>query len=1077
MSKTVTRLPAAKARSILSLAALLAFVAALSLFTFNNTNAQTTTASALAVPELTAQATAQGVELNWKTVPDAVRYEFLTWWDTEIGWQPIGGNNLTGASYTHTDVTAGATYFYSIRAVDAAGEAGAWLERDYPTAIALATDSASPTTTPTTSPTLTPAATGPATSTPTPTATASALAAPQLTASATVTGVLLTWEAVPNAVRYELLTYYDAAIGWQQIGGNNLTGTSFTHTDVTAGTHYFYSIRAVDAAGQPGAWLQDDYPSATALTTQRVETPTPTTTQAAAGTATPTPTTTQTAAGTSTSTPTTTPAPTASALSPPTLSVQATGHGVVLTWPAVPGAVRYELLTWWNQDIGWHPIGGSNLTGASYTHTSVSPGRKYHYTIRALNAAGAASNWLSNYPSVTAIARQVSPPSRSTPPSAPLPQVAGLSAPTLTAKRTGTNAIELSWTPVPGAARYILGVWWSGNEGWSLRSGGTDLNGTSAFHGGFAAGKTFYFIVAGLDGSDDWGPFSEYASITIPVFDRAGSAERAALVALYHATDGANWKSNDNWLTDEPVATWYGVFTDSNGHVNRLDLEDNGLRGAIPDLGALSNLWEVNLSRNQLTGPIPHLGNLTDLTKLNLIFNQLSGPIPDLSSLTDLRVLDLEGNQLSGPIPALSALTKLTLLSLGSNRLSGRIPDLSALTRLNGMALYSNQLTGPILNLNHLTNLTSLILRENQLSGPIPNLSALTRLHSVDLSSNPLCLPPGSDFSDVNEYAAVHLESLNLPACTSSETMLTPAVPQNLTATVSAGQVTLTWRAAANAANYELRAWDSVSRRWDTIGRALTATTFTHSVVTDERHYEFQVRALNANRVHSAWSESLSVAVVPQHFPPPPQSLNVNPIYQKHVNVGGVHVVADSNVSDAQMVQSRQIVSGMLSSRPDLHTTLSANRTTIFLNSTHRGNAVAHKGPGPWTILMNSQDPYCRVFIHEFAHQVHFALEEQPRGHEFNTRLDALYRAAVNAGRWSEMYAQRNSYEYWAETVTYWFWQSLSDPLESACRFGGSTCFPLEHTYSNLADYDPEIAKLIAEVFGEDATVPPACKP
>ena len=314
MSKTVTRLLTAKARSILSLAALLPFVAALSLFTFNNTNAQTTTASALAVPELTAKATAQGVELNWETVPDAVRYELLTWWDTEIGWQPIGGNNLTGTSYTHTDVTAGATYFYSIRAVDAAGEAGAWLARDYPSAIALATDSASPTTTPTTTPTLTPAATGPATSTPTPTATASALAAPQLTASAKVTGVLLTWEAVPNAVRYELLTYWDAAIGWQQIGGNNLTGASFTHTDVTAGTHYFYSIRAVDAAGQPGAWLQDDYPSATALTTQRVETstPTPTTTQTAAGTSTPTPTTTQTAAGTSTSTPTTTPAPTAS---------------------------------------------------------------------------------------------------------------------------------------------------------------------------------------------------------------------------------------------------------------------------------------------------------------------------------------------------------------------------------------------------------------------------------------------------------------------------------------------------------------------------------------------------------------------------------------------------------------------------------------------------------------------------------------------------------------------------------------------------------------------------------------------
>ena len=46
--------------------------------------------------------------------------------------------------------------------------------------------------------------------------------------------------------------------------------------------------------------------------------------------------------------------------------------------------------------------------------------------------------------------------------------------------------------------------------------------------------------------------------------------ERAALVALYEATGGANWSNSDNWLTDEPIYAWYGVTTDENGRVSRL---------------------------------------------------------------------------------------------------------------------------------------------------------------------------------------------------------------------------------------------------------------------------------------------------------------------------------------------------------------------------------------------------------------------------------------------------------------------------------------------------------------------------
>ena len=40
------------------------------------------------------------------------------------------------------------------------------------------------------------------------------------------------------------------------------------------------------------------------------------------------------------------------------------------------------------------------------------------------------------------------------------------------------------------------------------------------------------------------------------------SPDREILVALYNATDGPNWGSADNWLTDAPLGSWYGVDVD-----------------------------------------------------------------------------------------------------------------------------------------------------------------------------------------------------------------------------------------------------------------------------------------------------------------------------------------------------------------------------------------------------------------------------------------------------------------------------------------------------------------------------------
>ena len=84
------------------------------------------------------------------------------------------------------------------------------------------------------------------------------------------------------------------------------------------------------------------------------------------------------------------------------------------------------------------------------------------------------------------------------------------------------------------------------------------------------------------------------------------TADRAALVALYNATGGANWTNNTNWLSNEALSEWHRVETDEDGRVTALRLVANELTGTIPpELGRLTNLQVLSLSKNTLSGEIP----------------------------------------------------------------------------------------------------------------------------------------------------------------------------------------------------------------------------------------------------------------------------------------------------------------------------------------------------------------------------------------------------------------------------------------------------------------------------------------
>ena len=152
---------------------------------------------------------------------------------------------------------------------------------------------------------------------------------------------------------------------------------------------------------------------------------------------------------------------------------------------------------------------------------------------------------------------------------------------------------------------------------------------------------------------------------------RAGdvNTDRAALAALYNATNGSSWQDDTNWLSNGPLGEWHGVSTDADGRVAGLDLRNNQLSGSIPsELGNLDNLVGLWLNGNQLSGSIPsELGNLANLQELVLDSNQLSGPIPsELGNLANLQELELRDNQFSGCVPVkLLDMTSIDVASLG----------------------------------------------------------------------------------------------------------------------------------------------------------------------------------------------------------------------------------------------------------------------------------------------------------------------------------------------------------------------------------------------------------------------------
>ena len=181
-----------------------------------------------------------------------------------------------------------------------------------------------------------------------------------------------------------------------------------------------------------------------------------------------------------------------------------------------------------------------------------------------------------------------------------------------------------------------------------------------------------------------------------------------------------------------------------------------------------------------------------------------------------------------------------------------------------------------------------------------------------------------------------------------------PAAPTGLTATRSgASTINLSWNAVNGAVRYQVYSWDSVDE-WQRLdgGEANphTTTTFSHTGLTADRLYYYQVYAVNANGDRGPRSNRAN-EVAGQNAPGRP-SLTATPGYL-------VNVISWPQVSGAASYvlyawdQSWSQVGGTITGNSYTHTGLTAGRTYYYEARATNANGVmgAYSAQASATVL------------------------------------------------------------------------------------------------------------------------------
>lgn len=241
---------------------------------------------------------------------------------------------------------------------------------------------------------------------------------------------------------------------------------------------------------------------------------------------------------------------------------------------------------------------------------------------------------------------------------------------------------------------------------------------------------------------------------------------------------------------------------------------------------------------------------------------------------------------------------------------------------------------------------------------------------------------------------------------------------------------------------------------------------------------------------------SLATAIAAQEAAPldavttPPKAeverLTLDAFYQRYCSAGGVPIVASSKVSPYAMLEARHLIDHMLDGREDIRAKLVENKVRFaIMAATEMTTAIPEHAtlkPGKYwdrrarglgatkhrpcvscgeeNLLRYPGDPYFEesILLHEFAHAIHhMALVDLDE--TFDERLKQAYQAAMKASLWKGKYAASNRAEYWAEGAQSWFDDNREDDHDHNHV----------NTREELREYDPGLAALCEEVFGDRA--------
>ncbi len=216
----------------------------------------------------------------------------------------------------------------------------------------------------------------------------------------------------------------------------------------------------------------------------------------------------------------------------------------------------------------------------------------------------------------------------------------------------------------------------------------------------------------------------------------------------------------------------------------------------------------------------------------------------------------------------------------------------------------------------------------------------------------------------------------------------------------------------------------------------------------------------------------------------PPAELKIPAFYKKYLDAKGYPIVASGTVNDYALREASYLVDMMLVKRDDIRAamTKSGSRLSIlawnefttdvadfahfepkdFWDARARGTGGSETDPycscGEENLLGYPGDPYAteNILIHEIAHNIHLrgVLNLDPT---FDARLKKAYDTAMEAGLWKGKYASVNDREYFAEGVQSWF-DNNREPDHDHNHV---------NTRAELLEYDPGLAELCREIFGE----------